>query len=133
MGVSMAIVSRGEWAQVFRQVRAGDFEAAISRFLVDLSAVTGQLPFFGTTSYIGYPNRRAHELLQALASTQNPETLDGLYRELMKIFEADHPVTFLHPIPSTHVVHRRVAGLSSPYRADPVWYMEHLWLDEERP
>ena len=133
VGVSMAIVSRGEWAQVFRQVRAGDFEAAISRFLVDLSAVTGQLPFFGATSYIGYPNRRAHELLQAAASTQNPETLDGLYRELMEIFEADHPVTFLHPIPSTHVVHRRVAGLSSPYRADPVWYMEHLWLDEERP
>ncbi len=133
VGVSMAIASRGEWAQVFRQVRAGDFEAAISRFLVDLSASMGPRPFFGEFSYIGYQNQRAHELLEMAANTQNPGTLDGLYRELMEIFEEDHPVTFLHPVPSTHVVHRRVAGLSSPYRADPVWYMEYLWVDEERP
>ncbi len=132
VGVHMEISSRGEWAQVFRQLRAGDFEAAIFLLLVDLSTVRGQLQFFGETSYVGYPNQRAHQLLEMAANTQNPQTLDGFYRELMEIFEEDHPVTFLHPVPSTHVVHRRLAGLSSPYRADPVWYMEHLWVDEER-
>jgi hypothetical protein len=48
----------------------------------------------------------------------------------MPLFQADLPVTFLYPMTWTHVVHRRVRGLSTPWRADPVWYMEHLWLDK---
>jgi hypothetical protein len=40
------------------------------------------------------------------------------------------PVTLLFPHPFFTVADQRVAGLSSPYRADPVRYAEHLWLDE---
>ncbi len=127
----MDITSRGDMGQFFQQVRDGDFEAAMFRFLMGLSSIWGQVRFFGEDSYIGYPNQRAHQLLEMAAATQNPQTVDTLYRELMEIFQADHPVTFLHSIPGTNVVHRRIAGLSSPYRADPVMHMEYLWLEDE--
>ncbi len=131
VGVHMDITSRADRGQVFRQVRGGDFEAAISRLVMSLSSRGGQLGFFGEDSHIGYPNQRAHQLLEMAAATQNPLTIDTLYRELMEIFQADHPVTFLYTKQSTHVVHRRLAGLSSPHRTDPVMYMEHLWLEDE--
>ena len=38
----------------------------------------------------------------------------------------------LFPRVVTHFVHRRIRGLSSPYRTDPVWYMEELWIEDER-
>jgi peptide/nickel transport system substrate-binding protein len=132
VGVQIDIATRSEWVQVFRQVRAGEFEAAIGRFLMVLPGVMGQHQFFGDKSYIGYANPRVHELLDRAAETQSPQTQDTIYRALMEIFQTDLPVTFLHPIPSTHVAHRRLAGLSSPYRADPVWYMEELWIDDTR-
>ncbi len=131
VGVHMDIISRGERGQVFQQVRDGDFEAAISRLIMSPSSREGQLGFFGENSHIGYANQRAHQLLEMAAATQNPQTVDTLYRELMEIFQADHPVIFLYSIQSTHVVHRRLAGLSSPHRADPLMDMEYLWLEDE--
>lgn len=44
----------------------------------------------------------------------------------------DMPFTFLYPQVHTFVAHRRIAGLSTPHRADPVRYLEFLWL-EDRP
>ncbi len=31
-----------------------------------------------------------------------------------------------------HAIHRRIRGLSSPWRADPVMFMEDLWIDNEK-
>lgn len=129
VGVRMEIERLSDWAQVFRRVRAGDFGAAISPLLMELTSPMGQLGFFGEDSYVGYGNPRAHELLREAAHTRNPEELDRIYRRLMDVFRADVPATLLHPVPSTHVATTRLIGLSSPYRADPVWYMEHLRLE----
>ena len=94
----------------------------------------GQLRFFGEGgNYIGYQNERVFELLETGAATQNPQTLDAIYLELMEIFQVDLPAIFLHPVTSTHMVRRHLAGLSSPYRADPVWYMEHIRLEDSIP
>ena len=92
----------------------------------------GQMGFFGEDSYVGYDNERVHELLAAAAETRVPETLASIYDEIMTIFQADHPATFLHPATSTHVVARELSGLSDPHRADPVWYLEHLTLADPR-
>lgn len=132
IGVEMEIARRSDWAQLFQEVRAGDFEAAVSPFIMDLSTTMGQIGFFGADSYVGYANGRAHDLLAAAADTRVPATLDSIYTELSSIFQADVPVTFLHPIPSTHVARAELEGLSSPYRADPVWYMEYLRWEAER-
>jgi len=130
IGVQMDITRRSEWVQVFHQIREGEFEAAISRFLMELPSTMGQLRFFGEDNYIGYQNGRVSELLAMGADTQNPHTLDTIYLELMDIFQVDLPVIFLHPVTSTHIVRRHLAGLSSPHRADPVWYMEHIRLED---
>ncbi len=99
---------------------------------MDPGTMRGHLAFFGEESIIGYRNARVVELLDAAAETQDPEKLNALYRELWSFFQADLPVTFLYPMTWTYVVHRRVRGLSTPWRADPVWHMEHLWLEDER-
>jgi peptide/nickel transport system substrate-binding protein len=130
VGVRMEISIRESFSSVFSEMRSGNFQAAISRHLMTLSGVRGHLAFFGEGSIIGYRNMRGLELLNAAAGTRDPKELDALYRELMPLFQADLPVTFLYPMTWTHVVHRRVRGLSTPWRADPVWYMEHLWLDK---
>ena len=49
----------------------------------------------------------------------------------MSIFQAELPFTYLVLDVETYVAHRRIKGLSSPWRADPVWFMEHLWLEED--
>ena len=49
----------------------------------------------------------------------------------MEIFREDLPVTFLFQRVRTIFAHRRIKGLSSPWQADPLWYMEYLWLEDE--
>jgi ABC-type transport system substrate-binding protein len=57
---------------------------------------------------------------------------DHIYRELSPIFTADMPVTFLFPGVKTLVAHRRIKGLSSPESGpDPIYFIEHLWIEEE--
>ena len=47
------------------------------------------------------------------------------------IFQKDHPVTFLRPNLWTYVAHKRVKGLRSPDRANPLLQMRHLWIEED--
>ncbi len=75
-------------------------------------------------------NPRVIELLERAGATMNPDEIDRIYREIWPIFQADLPITGLYPTLWTTVAHRRVRGLSSPYRADPGWYMDELWLEE---
>ncbi len=48
----------------------------------------------------------------------------------MPMFYEDLPVTLLLLRVFTHVAHKRIKGLSSNYRPDPVWFMEYLWIEE---
>ncbi|HYN81781.1 MAG TPA: peptide ABC transporter substrate-binding protein [Gemmatimonadaceae bacterium] len=114
---------------VRRRIRAGEFDAAIRTFDNELSGNFGQLKMFGLGSPIGYRNPRVRELLETAGRTLHPDSLDAIYRSLMPIFQADVPMTFLYPGVMHAAARRRVRGLSSPYRAEPTVWMEHLWLE----
>ncbi len=62
---------------------------------------------------------------------QDPARADSLFLEITKIFREDQPLTYLLPDLLYSVAHRRIRGLSSPYRHDPVPAMEYLWIDED--
>ncbi len=72
------------------------------------------------------------ELLKAAQATMNPDEIDRIYRELWPIFQADLPITGIHPWVYTTVAHRRVRGLSTPHRASPFHGIDDLWLEDER-
>ena len=117
-----------EASTVWQRVREGEFEAAFTRF----SNVTdGHLKWFGNPSPIGYNNSVVSGLLQEAGEATNPDRKDAIYRELMATFRADMPLTFLHPQVYTYVAHRRIRGLSTPFRGDPIRYLEYLWIEEE--
>ena len=85
---------------------------------------------FGENSPIGYKNAAVLALIDRAKVTVDPDAEDHIYRELTDIFRADAPVTLLFPKVDFDIVHRRVRGLSSPWRADPVEFMEYLWLED---
>ncbi len=117
-------ISTLEFEAQRHRVMSGDFEAAI--FIIFPS----HLAFFGGTNPIGYRNFTVAELLNRAAATMDPEEIDRIYRQLWSIFQVDLPTTFLYPAVYTTVASPRVRGLSSPYRAEPVWYMEDLWVED---
>lgn len=115
------------------RVLSGRFEAAI--FVSQLQNVYGErglIGLLGEDSPLGYANPQVSALLAAARDAVAPDVLDSLYREVTAIFRADLPLTVLIPSVSSTVAHRRVRGLVSPYRVDPVWYAYDLWLEEER-
>ena len=113
---------------VHERVRAGEFEAAFARFRHEPRWLNNR---FGEDSPIGYTNAEVITLIGRAMMTAEPDEMDRIYRELMEIFRRDMPVTFLHPVVRTFFAHRRLRGLSTPFRADPLRFMEHLWLEEE--
>ena len=68
------------------------------------------------------------ELIERAAGTVDSGARDRLYSRLTEILQADVPITFLGPRVNVVFAHRRLQGLRSPWRVDPVWYMEELWL-----
>ena len=115
-------------SHVWVRMRAGEFEAAF--FLVQ--EWPGFLRrYFGRDSPIGYKNPEVVKLIDQALATIDPDAIDQIYRMLWESFRRDLPVTFLHPWTWTFLVHRRIKGLSEPFRADLTRHMEDLWLEEE--
>ena len=125
-------INRLDLSLVRRRIRAGEFDATIRTFDNELGGNFGQLKMFGPGSPIGYRNPRAWALLEAASQTVHPDSLDAIYSALMPIFQADVPMTFLHPGVMHVAARRHVTGLSSPYRAEPAVWMAHLGLDRKR-
>jgi ABC-type transport system substrate-binding protein len=71
------------------------------------------------------------ELLFASEETMVPDERDAAYREIMPIIQDEQPWTYLVLNVITCVAHRRVKGLSTPFRANPVWNAEFLWIEEK--
>jgi peptide/nickel transport system substrate-binding protein len=113
---------------VRERVQAGDFEAAID---VIASVPVQQKAILGEGSPIGYANPRVNALLDSAVVPMAPDEFDRIYQELGQILRADLPMTFLYPGVTYFAAHRRVHGLESPYRADPVWWIEDLWITDE--
>lgn len=109
------------------RLRAGEYEAGIHW--------TGSSPkahaaFLGEGSATGYANSTVEALLDSALAAVELDERDRIFRALAKIVEADMPVTFLYPEVQSWAVHRRIRGLETPFRADPIFYMEELWLED---
>ena len=90
--------------------------------------------FSGVTmsySAIGYNNPRLFQLHKSAKITMDPDKLDKIYQELMAIHNEDLPLTFLYNVVESFVARKYIRGLSTPFWAYPVIYMEHLWIEED--
>jgi peptide/nickel transport system substrate-binding protein len=127
VGVHMEI-QHAEEALMWEVLQSGDFEAWMG---VGQSGPRSQQRDFGRGNGTGYVNPEAFEVIDSLTATADPEEEDRLYRRLTEIYRSDMPFTRLIPWSRDWFVHRRVRGLSTPFRAEPDAYMEELWLEGE--
>jgi peptide/nickel transport system substrate-binding protein len=119
IGVQMEIqvLDRGIVSQ---RRRSGDFEALFSWYN------SRNLWFRPPTGFF----QRLAGLLDSAEVALDPDVRDRVYGELADVFREEVPLTFLFPDVWTWVVHRRIRGLSGPWRVDPLAHMEHLWLED---
>ena len=113
---------------VWARLEAGEFDAA---FMVVQSGPHWYQRYFGADSPLGYSNPKVIKLIDQAIATADPNEEDRIYHALMGIFRAEQPITYLLPWTYTFLVHRRIQGLSTPFRADPLAIMEDLWLEDE--
>ncbi|MEE8361922.1 MAG: ABC transporter substrate-binding protein [Gemmatimonadales bacterium] len=133
LGIRVEITTL-EYSVVLERIAAGEFEAALGYIWVSPDDPDAGLDIvFGRNSVTGYRNPRVIELVEAALAATTPESLDDIYRELAPIIQRDQPVTFLTFGTEMYIAHRRVRGLSSPFRANPLWAAGHLWIDDEGP
>ncbi|MFQ5739206.1 MAG: ABC transporter substrate-binding protein, partial [Acidobacteriota bacterium] len=116
---------------VRRRLKAGEFEAIIVLTSNSTTQNFGHARMFGEDSPFGYANPEMIRLLNLAVETIDPDEKDRIYQEIMPIFAEDMPITLLLPEVQTHIVHRRIQGLNSPWEADPVWNMEYLWIEDQ--
>ena len=107
------------------RLNTGDFEAVFRNANFNLRRL------FGRNNPLGYRNAEVVRLTDQLLATADLEEADRIYQAVTEIFRADLPVTRLIPNISTHFVHRRVQGLSTPFHASPDTYIEDLWLEQQ--
>ena len=126
LGIQMEIRTL-EPGVVGQRMRAGTFEAAFS----SLTPFGGRFTALKHFDAMGYTDPSVIDLIHEAEATVDPDEIDGKYRAVASILKADLPMTVLYPSVQTFVVHRRIRGLSHPWRTDPAWFMEYLWLEEE--
>lgn len=120
-----------DYEVVLSRTHDGDYDLAMSYLWVspdDPDAGLGIV--LGASSPLNYHNPDVVRLVDASLAATTPETLDSIYRQLAPIVQTDHPFTFLTFGTEMYIAHRRVQGLSSPFRANPIWAAGHLRLEE---
>jgi peptide/nickel transport system substrate-binding protein len=132
IGVKMDIQSLDR-SIMLQRLRSGKFDAIINLLINNTTQPNfGHIRFFGEDSPLGYDNAEMSRLLNLAGDIIDLDEKDRIYQSIMPIFYEDLPVTLLLPQVQTHIVHKRIKGLITPYRVDPVWNMEHLWIEEEK-
>jgi peptide/nickel transport system substrate-binding protein len=122
IGVQMEI----DWFEgqtVFQRAVTGDFQAAIC-----IAFGRGMDARFMRAC--GYDNPRSRQLTSRLETAFDPDQEDRVYEDMSALFREDVPATFLYPEVRTTITSRRIRGFDrSPYRGDPTWCMDQLWLE----
>jgi ABC-type transport system substrate-binding protein len=111
---------------MWEKLKAGDFEAWMG---IGQSGPWAQHRDFGRDNSIGYHNPVAFDIIDSIQVTADPAEEDRLYRRLADVYRAEMPFTRVIPWSTTWFVHRRIRGMSTPFRAEPVTYMETLWTE----
>ena len=113
------------------RTEARNFDVALSGLWVMPDETPGLEIVFGEDSMIGYRNPQVIALINDALEATTPQQLATIYQELAPIFQEEQPVTFLTFGTEMYVAHKRVKGLSSPFRANPSWYAGHLWIEDD--
>ncbi len=125
IGVRMEIQTLG-YSIAMNQLRTGNFEAFLSRVVMRGN-------FVGKNSIMGYKNPRVVELLDSLRfNIWEQKEIDNIYDELSEIFVSDMPMTYLYPRFFFYAAHRRIRGIKSPFRTNPLYHVENFWIEEEK-
>jgi peptide/nickel transport system substrate-binding protein len=127
VGVGTEIETRDFGVLMPRMVRDGQFDA----LMTDVPAAPWLLKaWFGADSRLGYRNAEVSTLLERLPLVSDPAEEEEIYLQLTRIFRTEVPATFLFPRVTTVFASKRVRGLSSPWRVDPIRFIDELWLDD---
>jgi peptide/nickel transport system substrate-binding protein len=102
------------------RIRAGEFEAAILR---------NGYGSMGRWDH-GYVNPELDRLQESYGYLRERGPRAELAREITRILQRDVPNFNLVPHPVKWIVNDRIRGLESPWRADPIRYLEELWLED---
>lgn len=125
VGVRMEI-ENVEFGMLRSRLRSGEYDAAIFPFSKSRLST-----WVWRGSSLGYKNTEVLERLKRAEIDRMPGSDVRLYQDLMPIFQRDVPLTFLFPVVWTTIAHKRIHGLSSPFRSNPVSCVEHLWIEED--
>ncbi len=128
VGVQMEIKTL-DYGAAMERLRRGDYEAFFAWINVGLPSYMEQ--YLGEDNPMRFENPRAGALDERTKITLDPEARDRVYEELAMIYREEVPVTFLFPDVWRWFAHRRLRGLSSPWRTDPLMHMDELWIDED--
>jgi len=130
VGVQLEVTTM-EFATLMERARAGDFVLSMSYLWVSPDDPDAGLAIvIDPESPLHYDNPAAVALVHAALAATTPEALDSIYAALAPIIQADQPFTFLTFGTEMYIAHRRVRGLSSPFRGNPLWDAGHLWIEE---
>ena len=134
VGVRVEITTLEGSALWERAYETRDFEAALAAVWISPDDIDmGLEVMMGENSAIGFDHPHAAELVKAALGAKDLESLGSIYRELAPIVQEEQPFTFLIFAVNTYVAHRRIKGLSSPFRANPIWSASHLWIEQDEP
>jgi peptide/nickel transport system substrate-binding protein len=112
---------------------SGDFKAIIFNVSINNTLrMIGRDPKQQGNFDIGYTGSEMISILEKYEDDWVPDWEERRNLELYEVFQKDVPVTFLHPVMHGYIAHRRIKGLSSPFRVFPANAMEYLWIEEER-
>ena len=110
--------------------RAGDFDATVN----DVRNVPAELlrdGFFGEGTRIGYQNPEVERLLEAITQEADPTAREALFVEVNEVLSQDMPFTWLFPYFEAFAAHRKVRGLRSPDRSNPIGAIREIWIEDD--
>jgi peptide/nickel transport system substrate-binding protein len=111
---------------VGRRAGTGEFEASFGK---NRPWSPDPRTYAGRGNATGYSNLEAFRLIDAAEAATNEDDLDGIYRELTRVYRDDPPFTQLVPLVLVYFADRRLRGLRR-FHAAPDRYMENFWLDD---
>lgn len=102
------------------RIRAGEFEAAILR---------NGYGSMGRWDH-GYENPELDRLYEERGYVRERAQRVAMALEITRILQRDVPNINLVPQPTVWIVNDRIRGLESPWRANPIKYLEDLWIED---
>lgn len=112
-----------------KMMEEDEFDAVLAKLYHSENELQIAKDFFGEHSILGYNNTRLKALIDSIEATGDAHEIDSFYKETHLIFQEDFPVTFILPSIETHIVTKNIKGLKNLYKADPVWFLESLWIE----